>query len=127
MTFLSTPAGATDAVSFDGVWWTGLSDSEQVVAVEAIIAGFDTGYNDGYIRAALNDNAHYHSTRSTAQLTDDPETHQVFSKTFGAYQQEITDFYSAHTKSMTVTVGDVMACLSDDPQYTCDQVSKWIH
>ncbi len=119
------PAKATDLVSFDGTWWTGLTDVQQLIAIEGLLTGYKEGYNSGYIAAGVNDVNHYHSTRTQAQLTGDPSANVYFSKTFGTYQQEVTDFYSQYSSSMTVTVGNVMACLSDDPQFTCAQVSKW--
>ena len=119
------PARATDLVAFDGTWWTGLTDEQQVVAIEGLLSGYKEGYNSGYIAASVNDLNHYHSTRSQAQLVGDPSANVHFSKTFGAYQQEVTDFYSQYRSSMNVTVGNVMSCLSDDPQFTCAQVSKW--
>ena len=122
---LSRAAIATEVVSFDGVWWTSLTEDEQLTAIEGIIGGYGSGYNNGYIAAADNNILHYHSTRSAAQLTGDPQYNAHFSKTFGVYQQEVTDFYSAHTSSMKVDVSDVMSCLVDDPQFTCDQVAKW--
>jgi hypothetical protein len=122
---LIRPASATELVDFDGTWWTSLTDDEQVTAVEGLLGGYESGFNNGYLAAGVNDVNHYHSTRSAAQLTGDPSSNVHFTKTFGAYQQEITDFYSAHQSSMHATVGDVMSCLSDDPQFTCDQVASW--
>jgi hypothetical protein len=111
----------------DGAWWTGLTSDQQLIAIQAIMEGYEEGYSTGYIAAGVNDVAHYHSTRSQAQLTGDPVANAHFSKTFGAYQQGITDFYSQHAGDMTITVGQVMNCLSDDPYFTCDQVAKWPH
>ena len=120
------PAKATDLVSFDGTWWTGLTDEQQLTAIQGLLSGYQEGYNSGYIAAAVNDINHYHSTRSQAQLAGDPSASVHFSKTFGTYQQEVTDFYSQHNSSMTIAVGNVMSCLSDNPQFTCAQVSKWV-
>ena len=124
---LLIPARATEFVSLDGTWWTSLTDEGQLTAIQGILSGYESGYNNGYIAAGVNDVLHYHSTRSGPQLTGDPSSSTHFSKTFGTYQQEVTDFYSRFTSSMSVTVGDVLSCLSDDPQFTCDQVSKWPH
>jgi hypothetical protein len=122
---ITAPANATDLVSFDGTWWTSLTDEQQVVAIQGLLSGYEDGYNSGYIAAGVNDVNHYHSTRSQAQLAGDPNGNVHFSKTFGTYQQEVTDFYSQYRSSINVTVGNVMSCLSDDPQFTCAQVSKW--
>jgi hypothetical protein len=119
------PVRATEFVALDGNWWTSLTDEQQLTAIQGILSGYETGYNNGYLAAGLNDVLHYHSTRSGAQLTEDPASDTHFSKTFGAYQQEITDFYSRYPGSMGLTVGDVLSCLSDNPQFTCEQVSKW--
>jgi hypothetical protein len=124
---LAHPAKATESVSMDGNWWTALTSEEQVIAVQALMEGFEEGYNTGYIGAGVNDVMHYHSTRSQAQLPGDPVANVHFSKAFGVYQQEITDFYSQHTDAMTITTGQVMDCLVDNPSYTCDQVAKWQH
>lgn len=124
---LLVPARASEFVSLDGTWWTSLTDVNQLTAIQGILSGYESGYNNGYLAAGMNDVLHYHSTRSGPQLTGDPSAFTHFSKTFGAYQQEVTDFYSRFTSSMSVTVGDVLSCLSDDPQFSCDQVSKWRH
>jgi hypothetical protein len=116
---------ATDYVTFDGTWWTSLAYDQQVDAIRALLAGYVTGYESGYIHAASNDNLMYHSTRSAAQLTGDPESHSAFSNNFGTYQQEVTDFYSTHQGSMDVLVADVVSCLADKPQFSCDQVAKY--
>lgn len=127
MVLLAHPAKATESVSMDGSWWTALTSDEQVIAVEAVMEGFEEGYNTGYITAGVNDVVHYHSTRSQAQLAGDPAGNIHFSKAFGVYQQEITDFYSQHTNATATTIGQVMHCLADNPPYTCDQVAKWQH
>ena len=124
--FIASPAArATTYVSLDGTWWAGLTNDEQVTAVETLISGYEAGYNNGFIRAAGKDTIHYHSTRTEAQLAGDVALNVTFSKVFGSYQQEITDFYSSHPSSMDVTVGNVMSCLSDMPEFTCDQVATW--
>lgn len=125
VSLFSSPTPATQLVSFDGTWWTSLTDDEQVTAIEGLLGGYQAGFNNGYIRALSNDRYHYHSTRTDAQAVGDPDSHQYFSKTFGVYQQEVTDFYSQHPSSTDVLVGDVMACLSDKPQFTCDSVAKF--
>lgn len=115
---------ATDYVTSDGSWWTSLTDDEQLLAVRAMIAAYSSGYNDGFIHAVILDQMHYHSTRSSAQATNDPAMVINFSKTFGVYQQEIIDFYSGHPSSMDVPVAEVLDCLADSPVYTCEQVAN---
>ncbi|HUY11789.1 MAG TPA: hypothetical protein VMV73_05965 [Candidatus Dormibacteraeota bacterium] len=119
----SAGSGATTKPSkiihVDGTWWAGLSSDEQILTVEALVYSYQAAFDNGFIRAAKKDVAEYHSTRTTAQLTADDAQNVSFSKTFGTYQQEITDFYSAHPGSMGVNLGDVMSCLSDDPQFSC--------
>ena len=116
---------ATELVALDGVWWTALTDSEQIVAVQALLGAYEQGYSNGYIHAVSKDKSLYHSTRSIAQYTNDPESHTYFGKTFGTYQRSIVDFYSQYPKSTDVLVGDVIACLSDKPQFTCKYVASF--
>lgn len=119
------PTSATEYVNTDGVWWTGLTSDEQLVAVPALISSFELAYNFGFVRATLLDRLHYHSTRSLAQTSGDPESTFSFTKSFGVYQQEITDFYSAHPNATAVLVSSVLECLVDNPFFTCDQVAKF--
>ena len=74
----SSSSNATETVTFDGVWWTGLTDSEQIIAVQAMLGGYQQGYNNGFIYAVSKDTYLYHSTRSNDQALRDPDSHTFF-------------------------------------------------
>jgi len=46
-------ARATTTESMDSVWWRGLSEDEQVSAVQGLISAYGNGYNDGFIAAKV--------------------------------------------------------------------------
>jgi hypothetical protein len=107
----SVQALATTTESPDGVWWTGLNEGEQLVAVESEIDSFLSGYNQGWIASTTHFNPHIDGARNvSAALKLRPK----FSRTFGFYRSSITDFYTTHGNGQTVDVAQVMNCLQDD-------------
>jgi hypothetical protein len=68
----TTPVAA-DSVALDGHWWSGLTDLQQVLCIEAAVGAYEQGYNNGYISASNKDNRDFHSTRTIDQLVRDPD------------------------------------------------------
>jgi hypothetical protein len=118
---------ATESVTFDGVWWRSLSSSEQLVAVQGLLEGYHGGFNDGwaaaYVTVALDGNA---SHKHFATLLDHRKSNAdaVYSKTFGTYRNEITDFYDSHPSLVEKPLGLFFSCFADNPGMTCDQVAR---
>jgi hypothetical protein len=123
--FCLLPAKANDTESFNLGWWAAMDDNQQFTAVEAAVNAYQSAYNDGFVAAAVSDRLHYNSTRTSQQLGKDPRSTVVFSKPFVEYQKEVSQFYNDFPDARSTTsLGDIMACLSDKPQFTCAQVAK---
>lgn len=126
-TFCMVPAKANDTENFDLGWWAAMSDDAQLTAVSAAVNAYTHAYRDGYIDAAIHARKKYHSTQTMAQVGSDPGLSVTFSKSFGEYQTEVTQFYNMFADARSkATLGDILACLSDRPTFTCAQVAKFV-
>lgn len=124
--FCLLPARANDTESFNLAWWAAMDDNQQFTAVEAAVDAYRSAYNNGFVSAAVRDRLHYHSTRTNQQAAKDPASTVDFSKPFVEYQKEVTQFYNDFPDARSTTsLGDILACLSDKPQFTCAQVAKF--
>lgn len=132
---LAMRASASTTVTFDSVWWNGLSQDEQIVAVEGAIDSYQQGYTNGAI--ALSGTVHDYmlqhvkvsdrdsiATAMYHALDKMPKMTPIFSKTFGTYIHGISDFYSNFPDASKVTIGGIVVCLADKPERSCEQVAK---
>lgn len=138
LVFVSGPARATESVTFDGVWWQGLTRGEKIVALEGILAGIDSGYSSGwwgggsYIlnaymtsqqrAAVMNRRFRTLTVESDAERAAAP----AFSKTFGTYVDEIDVWYEAHPKRTSVEPVNLLeGCFANKPIISsCDDVGS---
>lgn len=141
MIFLGSIAGATTSLRTDGVWWAALSDSQRVVAVQAISDSYPTAYGIGYTAGGLNNLNAFTGAMRTAHLTDAEQlrvatlfaklaaqhtrdtTRPQFRKTFGAYVDGITYFYSSHPTAAELPVSYMLSCVQDNAVLTCDSIA----
>jgi hypothetical protein len=113
----SAAAQSSNEVTFDSTWWNGLSQTEQLDAVQAAIAGISEGFVIGMLRA------------QQASHNAPPESafgkyYPAFSHTFGYYQSAVTDFYITRPEASRADIGSIMQCLSDKPFFSCSEVAK---
>lgn len=112
---------ATETITFNGLWWASLSETEQGEVVEGILVGFNAGAAAGYLRArtlvALDqgeNRAHFQ-----ALLDRNFRPRLTFGKTFGTYVHEISDFYANNPTLTNVTVDKFFDCFADQPMIPC--------
>jgi hypothetical protein len=128
LVFISAPVGATTTVTMDGVWWQGLAQSEKVVAVQAMIAGLDSGYKLGHSDGVMDALGNLQGSPLTLAAVNnrlaaakkiglgDPPN---FSQTFGTYGDEINVWYEVHPKRTSILPADLLAlCFDDKPILT---------
>ena len=110
--FALAPAGATTSVSMDGSWWRDLPESSKVYVAQGLITGFEAGYNSGAAQTIDLDGPNSESNKlSKRALNHVPH----FSKTFGTYVHEISDFYENNPEQEISLVGTIFRCFADDP------------
>jgi hypothetical protein len=118
--FAAKPASATTSLTMDGVWWQTLSRDQKIIAVEGMLAGYHSGYGDGWnggyryaIRAynvPLSKSVPLLTNSLVASATSEP----AFSKTFGTYVDEIDVWYEAHPKRTSGFPADLLSrCFAD--------------
>jgi len=129
LVFISTPVGATTSITFDGVWWQGLSSNAKVVALQGILTGIDVGYAAGWFDGDLYvANTYMTPQQTNARLHEsfDKTMNGVnalraaiptFSKTFGTYVDEINVWYQVHPKSTDILPAKLLLdCFVDKPE-----------
>lgn len=106
---------ATQNVTFSFSWWSGLSDTEKLSAIQATIDAYQAGYLDGLIRG---------SRASGGKVPKETfrQYFPFFSGTVGFYRDAVSQFYSSHPDAQRATIGQIMSCLSQMPLYTCDEI-----
>lgn len=125
---------ATTTVSMDGSWWQELSQPARVYVVEGMTDAYESGYIDGArdrsdaVYAVLNPQQSPKSVSSSeSQRIQNAANSWVmprYSKTFGSYVNEITDFYANYPNKTNIGVGALMGCLRDDSPHSCDEIGK---
>ncbi len=119
-------AVATETISEDGIWWQGLDYDHQITAIQALMAGYQQGWDDGAIAKSVAVNLvipkYWTLPLQTAHMSDSPSP--SFPKTFGTYISEMNSFYEDHPDASSVTAGNVLGCLSTPPDIDCDQLAK---
>jgi len=140
LVFISTPVGATTSITFDGVWWQGLSSNAKVVALQGILAGIDMGYTSGWYGGDLYVSNTYltpqqrtavinqHAKKPLDELDALRAAAPTFSKTFGTYVDEINVWYEVHPKGTGIPPAQLLSgCFADKPDYdpaTCDNIGR---
>lgn len=133
LALLSTSALATTTVEFDGVWWTSLTETQKLAAVQGLIGGYPSGWMSGsfsgekaFLDAIKSDSSFtlaqkqrlaylVHKTSGYARMP-------TYSKTFGTYVHGIDDFYANHPDRMSIRPEYMVDCLADAPKRSCDAV-----
>lgn len=117
---------ATTSVRFDAVWWRGLDEHDQVVAVQGAMSGYQWGYEQGlfageYRLAMRLPRTSTFFTPVRNALADHVTKSDLpgFPNTFGSYVHGVSDFYDNHAQSADDDVGEVMGCLSTRPPKRC--------
>lgn len=120
LVFVSGPARATESVTFDGVWWQGLRQAEKVVAIEGMLAGYDSGYRDGwlagYYYAVFAYAVPFSKLQNATQTWNGMSKKETsFSKPFGTYIDEIDAWYEGHPDKLgtVYTSALLVDCFSD--------------
>jgi len=129
--FASAPVGATTSITFDGVWWQGLSSNAKVVALQGILAGIDMGYTLGWFGGDLYISNTYMTPQQRAAITNQKLKKSLdevdalraaaptFSKTFGTYVDEIDVWYEVHPKMTVIGPAQLLGdCFADNPAYS---------
>jgi hypothetical protein len=140
MFLLGSVVGATTSVSVDGAWWASLTQNEQYAAVEAIADSYPVGYTSGYIDGRLSAlNAFSQSLLESRMPAAQqsrlfalyskhaggplPKARPLFRKTFASYVDGITYFYSRHPEAQELTISNMLTCVQDNPDMSCDAVA----
>lgn len=121
----SRPAGATQIVRMDGNWWKSIPSDVRVYVVEGMMLTYQEGYLVGAADASsavVNDFPQIFGSASGRQTMDKisrpPEP--KFSKTFGIYVDEISDYYANNPDIVSkIEIGEVFRCLADDAPPKC--------
>lgn len=136
------PSGATESVSFDGVWWQQLLSPEKTVAVQGMLVGRDSGYLDGYSAGAgrLFDDPFYKLGLQRSSLADKKRAEKQYEKigsyptdkvgddiTFGTIVDKIDAVYRDNPDLVKNAVFQFVACAGTkgmDCQKTIDELRK---
>jgi hypothetical protein len=126
LVLLSAPVGATTSVTMDGVWWQGLSEGEKVVALQGILAGLSTGYDQAYYDGAFAAMATFKvPVTSSAAIKVPHGTPPDFTKPFGTYIDELDLWYKTYPKAATVYSSYVLVwCFADKPRLSQAECGK---
>jgi hypothetical protein len=129
---------ATDKVAMDGSWWQNdVPESSRMNATEAAMSAYEVGWAAGSNAegSRIFDEAEKFSPtlggrvfnivyrKENGRLVQE-KMWPNYSRTFAFYSTAITDFYVTRSDATKATVGDVIGCLADHPEYTCDNVEK---
>jgi hypothetical protein len=137
-------SAAAPGVSADAAWWHDVQRDAKADVVHATIDAYETGWLRGSdaegvrIIAALKSAVAANLVPTATITTVDAIVYKKsasghyasydlapeFSKTFGAYEALMDDFYVRFPKASSATIGDIMTCLADVPVFSCDQVAK---
>ena len=106
---------AAEGIEFDGAWWQSLNNHDQLMAVKGMIAALDL--------ATCSSGQPVLEMRSASFVCPNwsdgkKQEHLAFSKTFGVYIDEITDFYTRHPKRLMAPMPAELLkdCFADDPE-----------
>jgi len=103
-------ADPMELIKADGKFWNGLSSSERITVVPPSLSAYSTGWTVGFQDGQNAKNPKYAGA---------PEP--KFSRSFGFYENSITDFYLRYPDS-GYQVGAVLACLADQPRSYCQDL-----
>ncbi len=130
LAIIGTPrASATESISFDRVWWDGLSHAEQINAVEGLIIGYQGGFREGGAAAvaeldrnsfAAKKTPTAYKTQMSKWLWSGMRPTPEYTKTFGTYAHQIGDFYRDHPSLAQATVDQFFGCFADRPRFSCE-------
>ena len=101
----------------------------RVYVITGLIAGYQYGTMDEHIRASerLSDGIIERTIPSqggyASEAAIDALNSPSFSKSFGTYADEVTDFYRDHPASYVV-VAAVVGCLADKAEASCSHLGS---
>jgi hypothetical protein len=133
--FAVSPASATTSLTTDGVWWQGLTEREKIIAIEGMLAGFNSAYVQGaatgvnWAIVAFKVPSAQVNKSTDAIIGAEMNAEPHFSKTFGVYRDEIDVWYEAHPRRTTISPDLLLStCFADKPSLrpgqTCDDVGS---
>lgn len=130
---------ASVTVTQDSTWWGAVADAARPDVVAGMLDAYTSGWADGAVAegvritdegaklppsafSTLKEIVYRKEGDHYASFNTEPK----FSRTFAFYSEAITDFYASRSAGAgKITVGDILTCLSDHAQYSCDQIEKF--
>jgi hypothetical protein len=131
---------AADKVVMNRAWW---NDTIPEGARVYIIEGSTDAYQSGWLAGSTAEGVRVlNEAREVLPATALDEVHTIvyrkeqsgeyasfdalptFSKTFGEYEKEISGFYTTYPNAGDAEFGEILGCLSDNPQITCSDLAK---
>lgn len=100
-------ASASEYTAVDQSWWSQLGAGEKIVAVQAMLDGYEAGFDAGGMAAA-------------GKFAKPP----AFTKPVGKYIDGVDLFYRQHPALRDVLVSTVLPCMADQPVLSCDKIAQ---
>lgn len=118
----------------DGVWWQRLPPATKVPIVEGMISSYESAFDLGqfneyssYLGVYGNDANQQRMTNFINRLrTSRRNRLPTFSKSSTAYVAAIDRFYARYPLKRALDVSEVLRCLRDQAQISCDTVGRSI-
>ena len=126
-TFFPVASSSATPLAPDGVWWSGLSSQDRLVAAEAAISAYGTGYGAGLsavFREAPRSTTIQGYTAVASKITAKNAGRLQYSHTYAFYAGAISDFYAIHDDRLDITIGVLIECLADEPFASCNTMAK---
>jgi hypothetical protein len=121
--FLVRPALGTEYLNLDGNWWNSLNASAKLSVAEGMTTAYEHGYSDGTADAATYATKHLKASLQNTDLAMNmmlSNPNPAFSKTFGTYVDEISDYYVNNPEMLgKFEVGAIVSCLQDKASANC--------
>lgn len=89
---LARPVTATDIVTMDGVWWSGVDDGSKVPVVMGMLNAYNTGFIDGTISAS----------RIVTDISPKVALAAVKRQTYPSFSKRLATTRQASQPSMTI-------------------------
>jgi len=110
-----------NGVILDYDWWSALSSSQQLLALESALQTYGVAYTMGAFSTAGN--ARMPLDDAKALVSKDAGEY-TFSQNLVHYQSAITSFYARYPKAHRVSIGAILVCLADAPTISCETVAS---
>ena len=131
MLLLPPAAHATETtfVTFDGAWWTGLTNPEKLIAVQGMLVGYHGGYSDGAF-AVVEKQASMRFKTSNPRVVEGKiyrevlsESHAGQDRNFAQIIRQLNLYFVNHPEHASNLVSEEMFCALNSGQ-DCAHLQK---